>query len=162
MKRYEIPKDKIPVIIIPTVFILLICTPIIIVFFSIFDELSSTRDFILFAILSIVFIGGYTAAVGMALSTWTCVYFVELNDDKVVGYNLFKKRFEIYFDDIIIICKSKITYRMIIRTQKKEKMVIMQLINNYGECITEIANQAVNAKKIDFKDLDKNKNVWEM
>ena len=119
-----------------------------------------TGDVIAFLFGLLILIGGLITFIKLTIRFWTTAYFVDLTEDRVIGYNLWKKSKEIRYADIKIIRKHKRFNELELISNDNMIMVLNGGIDNYGQCIEAIRERAVNVQKVDYGGIDKMNEVW--
>lgn len=102
----------------------------------------------------------------MAREFWRAHFFLELHEDELVGFNLWKHRKSIRFDEIKMIQTEWRSFlhgmypNVKVVTGSGEKIVVHHGIRPLGKCVEAIRKRAVNVEKVDYRGLDKKRKIW--
>lgn len=123
-----------------------------------------------YIVVSVGFILGLWALIffllPMAREFWRAHFFLELHDDELVGYNLWKHQKSIRFDEIKTIQTEWRSFlhgmypNVKVVTGSGEKIVVHHGIRPLGKCVEAIRKRAVNVEKVDYRGLDKKRKIW--
>jgi len=120
----------------------------------------NTDEFFLVPIIYFIFIAGLFITIGFIRDFWRNAYFIDLTDDRVIAYNLWRQPKEMMYNDIVLIKKQKKQNMFNIKSAKGDEIIIISVMDNFGYCLEMIAESAVNVKEVDFGGLDKQPAIW--
>jgi hypothetical protein len=123
------------------------------------DEWETKRT-IQFILMIIMFIVGIWSSISTASHFWLSYYTINLMDDRVVAYNLWKQKREFFYTDIKAIKKRKGYNGLNLVLNNDEVIRLNGGIDDYGKLIETIKERAVNIQEVDYAGLDKNPLVW--
>lgn len=125
-----------------------------------YNELNSSKGYILFYVSIVGLVLSLYSFIRFALAFWKSAYFVDLTEDSVIGYNLWKQPKEILYNDIVSIKKDKRSNSILVISNNRVIMDINPNIDYFGKCVEAIRERAINVKEVDYGGLDKDQTIW--
>lgn len=102
----------------------------------------------------------------MVREFFQCSFFVEVGDEEVTGYNLWKQPKSLKLLDIVAVQPakklpfSKLPPNLVFSNANGQKLYIHSNIEPLGECIEAIVMKCPNLRTKDYGELDKNAKIW--